>query len=385
MKSMDETLLTRGVEQVIEKEHLQKRLEAGEKLRVKLGIDPTAKDLHLGHTVVLRKLRQFQDAGHTAVLIIGDFTTLIGDPSGRNEQRPMLTPEQIKENEAAYLELAGKVLDIKKAEVRHNSEWYEGQNMKFLMDLERRATMSQILEREDFQKRLKDGGDVNMLETIYPFLQGYDSVAVKADVELGGTDQTFNLLMGRKIQRSFGMAEQDIITTPLLEGLDGTKKMSKTSGNYIALNDTPNNMYGKIMSIPDTLMEKYYMLLTDLTYDAVMLPKEAKEKLAAEIVKQYYGETASQKAQKEFSLVHTREKQITGTTLIIPSDTPEHTGGVLTEVLVDSELVTSKSEVSRLIKQQGITINGKAAADGRQTVNAGDVVKIGSRRFLKIV
>src|SRR3990167_7601790 len=277
------TLLERGVEEIIDKEHLKERLKKGEKLRVKLGIDPTAKDLHLGHTVVLRKLKQFQDEGHQAVFIIGDFTATIGDPSGRDTLRPNLTSEQIKENMKNYLTEASKVIAIKKAEIRYNSEWYKDKGVDFLMDLTSKFTVARILERDDFQKRLKDDRDISLLEILYPILQGYDSFEVKADIELGGTDQKFNLLMGRKVQKRFGQAEQDIVTTPLIEGLDGVKKMSKSSGNYIGLSDEAVDMFGKVMSLPDDLMVKYFTLLTDVSQEDIELLK--KDRLNSSIAK----------------------------------------------------------------------------------------------------
>lgn len=348
-------------------------------MRVKLGIDPTAKDLHLGHTVQLRKLKQYQDAGDTAVLIIGDFTVLIGDPSGRNDARPMLTREQVKDNETAYIEMAGKVLDIKKAEIHRNSEWFGDKGMDFLMDLMRRVTVAQVLEREDFQKRMKSGTDIALLEIIYSLLQGYDSVAVKADIEIGGTDQIFNLLMGRRMQRSFGMKEQEVVTYPLLEGLDGTHKMSKSLGNYVGLNDAPVEMFGKIMSIPDFLMEKYYTLLTDVVFDPKMPPKETKEKLAGAIVSLYHGEAESKKARDEFARIFSKGET--------PEHMPEHQAGNIIEVLLDAGLVKSKSDAMRLIKQNAVKINGKAVAFGadRFSLKAGDIIKVGARRFLKIV
>ncbi len=345
-------------------------------MRVKLGIDPTAKDLHLGHTVPLRKLRQYQDAGDTAVLIIGDFTALVGDPSGRNDARPMLTSEQIKDNETAYIEMAGKILNINKTEVHHNSEWFGDKGMDFLMDLMRRVTVAQVLEREDFQKRMKSGTDVALLEIIYPLLQGYDSVAIKADVEIGGTDQTFNLLMGRRMQRSFGIKEQDVVTYPLLEGLDGTHKMSKSLGNYVGLNDAPGEMFGKIMSIPDALMPKYYELLTDSAFDSTMPPKRAKEQLANVIVAQYHGEDAAQTAQEEFTNVFSKGG--------VPEVMPE--GAFVDDIAktLAAHLGISNSEAHRKIKEGAVSINGKTVLDPKQSAKPGDILRAG-RKFLKII
>lgn len=347
-------------------------------MRIKLGIDPTAKDLHLGHTVPLRKLRTYQDAGDTAVLIIGDFTTRIGDPSGRSELRPMLTPEQIKDNEAGYLEMASKVLDIKKTEIHHNSEWFEGKGMDFLMDLMRRVTVAQVLEREDFQNRMKSGVDVSLLEIIYPLLQGYDSVAIKADVEIGGTDQTFNLHMGRRMQRSFGVKEQDIVTLPILEGLDGVKKMSKSLGNYVGLNDAPDAMFGKLMSIPDVLMPKYYELLTDLSFDSSMSPKQAKMKLAEDIVRQYYGEAIAQPMGAAFDEVHAKG----GT----PESMPELTAaGASIADAIAKATGDSKAQAKRLLDEGAVSVNGAKVTDWNHVVQAGDILRIGPHRFFKVI
>ena len=300
MITMEEKLLTQGVEEVIVKEHLEDRLKKGDKLRVKFGIDPTAPDLHLGHTVPLRKLRQFQDAGHKAVLIIGDFTAMIGDPTGRSEERKPLTAKEVKQNLKKYLKQAGKVLNIKKAEIHYNSEWLK-KNMDTLLEIMRSGSMQQVLHRADFKKRLSENQDITFLEVMYPLLQGYDSVAVKADVEIGGTDQKFNLLMGRRVQRHFGMAEQDVMTLPLLEGTDGVKKMSKSADNYISLDAEPDDMFGKTMRIPDNLIDKYYTLLTDANPPAGgQNPREAKLELAKIIVGMYHGEKAGEKAKENF-------------------------------------------------------------------------------------
>ncbi len=244
-------LLNRGVEEIIVRESLEKKLKNGQKLRLKFGIDPTAADLHLGHTVPLRKLKQFQDLGHQVILIMGDFTATIGDPSARDDARKVLSREEVKKNMGTYLAQVGKILDLKKTEVRYNREWYDQKDTLFLFDLSSKVTLQQVLKRDDFQKRLSENRDINMLETMYPLLQGYDSVCVKADLELGGTDQKFNLLMGRKVQKSFGQPSQDVMMLSLLEGTDGVQKMSKSVGNYIGILEEPNQMFGKVMSIPD--------------------------------------------------------------------------------------------------------------------------------------
>ncbi len=385
-------ILERGVEEIIEKDHLQGRLERGDKLRVKLGIDPTAKDLHLGHTVVLRKLRQFQDAGHQAVFIIGDFTALIGDPSGRSDLRPVLTPEQIKENLKNYLKEAGKVIDLKKAEVRYNSEWLGSQGPEFIMELASKFTVARMLERDDFQKRIKNDQDVGVLEIMYPILQGYDSVAVKADVELGGTDQKFNLLMGRKVQKRYGQSEQDIITMPLIEGLDGVNKMSKSLGNYVGLSDEPEDMFGKIMSTPDDLMVKYYTLLTDVSENEIEKlrqdrlnpslakkpPKQWKEELAREITKMYHGEKEADKAMEEFEKVFSKGE--------LPEDIQEFSGEgkSILDFIADNNLAESRSETKRLLEQKAIKINSMVVTDWGQLLSKGDIVQVGPRKFAKV-
>jgi tyrosyl-tRNA synthetase len=388
-------VLERGVEEIINKEHLEAQLEKGEKLRVKLGIDPTSPDLHLGHTVVLRKLRQFQDAGHKAVLIIGDFTATIGDPSGRSELRPKLSKEQAKENMKNYLKEAAKVLDIKKAEVRHNSEWYGKKNALFLFELASKFTVARALERNDFQKRIKEGRDVGLLEMLYPIFQGYDSVEIKADVELGGTDQKFNLIMGRKVQERYGQTPQDIITMPLIEGTDGVRKMSKSLGNYIGISEGPDEMFGKLMSVPDDLMPKYFLLLTDTPEDEIeqlkkdrlqpaiasRFPKDWKEKLALEVVQMYHGEKEAEKAKAEFERVFSQGK--------LPEKIEEFKIGggptKLTELLKESGLASSMSEAKRLIEQKAVSVNDEVVESWDREVKSGDIIKVGPRKFVKAI
>ena len=292
-------LLTLGVEKIIDKSSLEKKLKSGKKLRIKFGIDPTGSKLHLGHSVPLRKLKQFQELGHTVILLIGDFTAMVGDPTGRNETRPMLKKEDVKKNMATYIEQAAKILDISKVEIRHNSEWFKDKGWNFVMSLTGKITVARVLERDDFKERLKEGSDIQMQEILYPLMQGYDSVVLKADVEIGGTDQKFNLLMGRKLQKRYDEPEQDILTTPILEGTDGIKKMSKTYDNYIALLDQPDEMYGKIMSIPDNLIIRYFELATDISLDQIeqykknlkngFNPRDLKMKLAEGFVQQPAG------------------------------------------------------------------------------------------------
>ena len=376
-------VLERGVEEVIVRGHLEQALNSGKQLRVKFGIDPTAPDLHLGHTVSLRKLRQFQDLGHKAVLIIGDFTAMIGDPSGRTEARKPTTEKDIKSNLKKYLSLAGKVLDLKNTEIRYNSAWFK-KNPDLLLDLARRESIQRLLERNDFEKRIKQGHEITLLETIYPLLQGYDSVEIKADVELGGTDQKFNLLMGRKLQRSFGMAEQDIVTMPILEGTDGVRKMSKSYGNYVALDAMPSDMFGKIMAIPDALIDKYRVLLTDLPAEALAKegPREAKLELGKIIVGIYHGEKEGEKAKEEFVRVFSEHKK--------PEDIPEVRLGAQKMPLVDIILKTgaakSKSEARRLIEQGGVRIDDMKQSDALAEIDLSSprVLQVGPRKFYKI-
>ena len=374
-------LLERGVEEIIEKEHLVKMLESGKKLRVKFGIDPTAPNLHLGHTVALRKLRQFQKLGHKVVLIIGDFTGQIGDPSGRTETRKSLSKEEVKKNLKNYLTQAGKIIDIKKAEIRYNNEWFEKNGLKAILDLAKTATISQILKREDFEKRLAAHSDITLLETLYPLLQGYDSVAVKADVEIGGTDQKFNLLMGRRVQKHYEMPEQDIVTLPLIEGTDGARKMSKSYGNYIGIEEKPNEMFGKIMAVPDTLIEKYFTLLTDIDMPKNNNPYKNKLLLAETIVGMYNSLSEAKKAREWF--IKTFSKKET------PEDIPElrimnQELGIM-DLLIKAG-VKSKNEARRLIEQKAVEIDGAVKNDVMEKLKlrGGEVLKIGKKRFWKI-
>lgn len=375
-------ILTRGTEEVIEKEHLEKVLHSGKKLRVKLGIDPTAPDIHLGHSVVLRKLKQFQDLGHTIVLIIGDFTARIGDPSGRNEARKPLTAEEIEKNLKGYLEQAGKIIDIKKTEIRRNSEWHKKGGLEHILSIAQSATIQQILRRDDFKKRLAEDSDISLLETLYPILQGYDSVAVKADVELGGTDQKFNLLMGRRVQRHFGMNEQDVLTVPLIEGTDGIKKMSKSYGNYIGLSETPENMFGKTMAIPDTLIKKYFTLLTDTDAPDDMDPYRAKTLLAETITGIYYSKKEAEKAKNEWTRIFSNKEN--------PEDAPELKIGKkkisVLDLLVKSGM-ESKSEARRLITQNAIRLNEDIKKDPDEiiSVQGGEILKVGKKKFFKLI
>ncbi|PIP68938.1 tyrosine--tRNA ligase [Candidatus Nomurabacteria bacterium CG_4_9_14_0_2_um_filter_32_10] len=388
-KRIDEVLNV-GVEEIIEKDHLLKALKSGKQLRIKFGIDPTMPDLHLGHSVPLRKLRQFQDLGHKAILIIGDSTATIGDPSGRSETRKILSSVEIKKNMKNYLKQAEKILDMKKTEVHYNSEWL-GNNMMTILELSKAGTIQQVLHRSDFKKRIDDNQDITILEMLYPLLQGYDSVAIKADLELGGTDQKFNLLMGRRVQRYYKISEQDILTLPILEGVDGVKKMSKSLGNYIALDEKPIEMFGKIMSVPDILITKYMKLCTGLLLAEIneiedslknksFNPKNAKMRLAYEIVKIYHNINKAKKAEENF--INTFQKRE------IPEEMIELAGEgeMLMDLLVKAKILSSKGDFRRLIEEGAVTDlnNDKKIKDVNIIPSSGMKFKIGKRKFIKI-
>ena len=384
LSALVEEILSRGVSEVIVAEDLRKKLESGKQLRVKFGIDPTAPDLHLGHTVVLRKLRQFQNLGHKIIFLIGDFTATIGDPSGRMTQRQQLSEREIKKNMKDYIKQASKVLDIKKAEIRYNSEWYKKKGALFLMELSSKISYARVMERDDFQKRIKENSDINMLELLYPILQGYDSVELKCDVELGGQDQKFNLLMGRKIQKRYNLSEQDILTVPLLEGTDGVKKMSKSTGNYIALNELPRDMYGKIMAIPDSLIFKYIELLTDLNTEEIKIipnPRDQKALLAKEIVRMYHGEKETQRAEEEFNKTF-RDKNPDFTKVKYSKKDIS-----ILDLLVELNLAPSKNEAKRLVLQKAVKINGEVQEDWQKIIktNSGMKIQVGPRKFLELI
>ncbi len=375
-------LSERAVEIHVE-DHLRARLERGESLRVKLGLDPTAPDLHVGHLVVLDSLRAFQDDGHTVVIIIGDYTALIGDPSGRSETRPVLTPEQVATNAETYFEQVDLVLDRDRIEVRYNSEWLAAMTAADILRLMSKATLQQILQREDFSDRVEAGTPIGAHEILYPFNQAYDSVAINADVEIGGTDQLFNLLFGREIQKSYGQEPQDIAVFPLLEGTDGSAKMSKSLGNYIGLAEPPEEIYGKTMSIPDRLTEKYLRLVSDLPSAEVenvlaMKPRDAKAALARQLVKRLHGEAAAARAEADFDRKFRRRD--------VPESMPERRISKpkdLVETLVEVEFAKSGTEARRLIDQGGVRINGdKASADAE--LHDGDVLQVGKRSFVRI-
>ena len=374
--------LKRGTVSLVSEDELTKKLNAGRTLRVKLGVDPTSSDLHLGHSVVLTKLRQFQDLGHTAVLIIGDFTAMVGDPSGRDSTRPTLTAAEVKTNAQTYQDQAFKILDKSKTELRFNSEWLTPFMRDSLLDTLKRHTVQQVLSREDFKKRIADNSPISLLEVMYPLMQGFDSVAVKADVELGGNDQLTNLLMGRKMQQDAGQAPQVALTVPLLVGLDGEKKMSKSYGNSIGLNDAPNDMFGKTMRVSDELMISYYELLTDEDLATVKAehPMKAKKRLAALLVAKYHGAAAGDDALAYFESTFSKKE--------LPTDLRTEraaSGTPLAKIIVQAGGAKSLGEARRLILQGGVQIDGvKAAADSPVSSPASFTLKMGKHQFVKV-
>jgi tyrosyl-tRNA synthetase len=392
-------LIKYGAVEIIPEDELVKKIErsikTGKPLKVKLGCDPTKPDLHLGHSVVLRKLRHFQELGHIAVLIIGDFTAMIGDPSGRSKTRPQLSFEETRINGQTYFEQAKKILLPERVEIRYNSEWLGKMTFEDVIRLASKYTVARMLERDDFSKRYKSGEPISIHELLYPLAQAMDSVAIEADVELGGTDQKFNLLVGRAIQREFGQEPQVIITMPLLVGTDGVEKMSKSLDNYIAFNDPPFEMYGKTMSIPDELIYDYFLLTTDLSpteienikkqlNDPSVNPRDLKRRLAWELVRMYHGVEEANKAQEEFDKIFVRKE--------IPEELEEFEieqgdGKIrIVELLVQTGVANSKSEAKRLIQLGGVSIDGVKINDIDATVGLDKsfVIKVGKRKFLKI-
>ena len=349
--------LTRRAAQIISEAELAEKLSANRPLRVKLGVDPTSADIHLGHTVVLRKLRDFQELGHQAILIIGDFTALIGDPSGRSATRPTITREEVERNAKTYREQAFKILDQNRTEIVYNGSWLGKLSFRDVIRLNSEVTLQQLLQREDFRARIKSEQPIHAHEIQYPIMQAYDSVMVKADVELGGTDQLFNILLGRDLQKQNGQPQQIVLLTPILEGLDGKQKMSKSLGNYVALNDPPAEMFGKLMSISDELMARYYLLLLSRELPKNQHPLEAKKELAAEIVATYHSRDAANKAQEEWTRRFS-EKRLSGTELpTLPSQSDE-----LVTIVVKGfgayGINKSRAEASRLIKQGSVQLDG---------------------------
>jgi tyrosyl-tRNA synthetase len=389
-------LLKRGTVEIYSEKELADKLAAAAKenrqLRVKLGLDPTSPDIHLGHTVVLRKLRQFQDMGHKAVMIIGDYTARIGDPTGQNTTRPMLTGEEIKENADTYFKQAGKILNTSedKLEVRPNSEWLADMRLADVIKLTASMTVARMLERDTFELRYKKGDPIGIHEFLYPLMQGYDSVMINSDIELGGTDQTFNNLVGRDLQRVNGQSPQVVMTMPILVGLDGIEKMSKSKGNYIGVTDSPDDVFGKVMSISDDMMENYYTLLTDIDIDEVKglvdpsktHPKKAKVKLAKNIIEQFYDSEAADKAEAAFEKVFAQGQ--------LPDEIPEITIDVepiaVSKLLKVCKLVDSGSEAKRMVKQGAVSINAEKANNHNQQITPADgmVIQVGKRKFAKL-
>lgn len=382
--------IARGSEEIIPLDELKKKLESGRQLTIKLGMDPTAPDIHLGHTVILNKLRTFQKLGHKIVLIIGDFTASIGDPSGKNSTRPELPREQIIENAKTYAEQAFKILDKDLTEIRYNSEWCEKLGAAGTIKLASKLTVARMLERDDFSKRFASQQPIAIHEFLYPLFQGYDSVAIKADVELGGTDQKFNLLMGRELQKDDGMEPQCVLMMPLLVGLDGVVKMSKSKHNYIGVTEAPKEMFGKIMSISDDLMWSYYDLLSFKNIDEIkavhdkcnsgeMNPRDAKIELGREIVARYHGEDAANAAVEGFKSQFAKGA--------LPDDIPDVTvtSTTIPNLLKDAGLCASTSDAMRMIKQSAVKCDGKVITDKGAPVEKGTAIwQVGKRRFAKV-
>jgi tyrosyl-tRNA synthetase len=386
--------IRRGCDELIVEEELAKKLRTGRKLRVKLGLDPTAPDLHLGHTVVINKLRDFQELGHQVQFLIGDFTGMIGDPTGKNQTRPPLTREEILTNAATYREQVFKILDPERTQVLFNSEWSDKLGAEGMIRLASRYTVARLLERDDFSKRFRNNQPISVHELLYPLMQGYDSVAMKADVELGGTDQKFNLLVGRELQKDYGQEPQCVLTMPLLEGLDGRDKMSKSLGNYVGIAEPAQEMFGKLMSISDALMWRYFELLSFQPMPTIegwkkdiaggANPRDVKVRLAKEIVARFHGERAADAAEAEFD-----QRFRHG---VLPDDMPEVSvqsppeGLVITQLLKLSQLTASTSEAARAIEQGGVKIDGERVTDRALRLRPGKTltVQVGKRKFARV-
>ncbi len=376
--------IKRGTVEIISEAELAKKLKQGKPLRIKWGADPSAPDIHLGHTVVLNKLKQFQDLGHEIIFLIGDFTAMIGDPSGKSETRQVLSKEEVKKNAESYQEQVFKILDRNKTRVVYNSEWLEKMGLIDVFELSRQYTVARMLERKDFKERFEKQTEISIIEFLYPLLQGHDSVHLQADVEVGGTDQKFNLLMGRTLQQRAGQESQVVITLPLLEGTDGVKKMSKSLGNYIGITELPKEIFGKIMSISDKLMLRYYELLTLEPLDKIkkMHPKEAKQKLASILVERFYDKKAAAEAKKEFDAIFAKGS--------LPKDIEEKIINKkqisIIDLLIETKLTASKSEARRLIKQGGVKVDDKVVIDEKEIINLDKerIIKVGKRKFVKV-
>lgn len=391
-------VIKRGAVDLINEKELREKLSRSEKenrpLRVKLGLDPTAPDLHLGHTVVLQKLKQFQDLGHIAIFLIGDFTGMIGDPTGRSETRPALTKEEIMANAETYKKQVFKILDPDRTEVRYNSEWFEKMSAADMIRLCAQYTMARIMEREDFRNRYQNNLPISIHEFLYPLVQGYDSVALQADIELGGHDQIFNLFVGRDIQKSYGQESQVLVTVPLLEGTDGVNKMSKSYGNYVGIDEPPDDMFGKLMSISDDLMIKYYELLSDIPLNALVAlktgiaagtvhPRQAKVDFAKEIITRFHDEAAARAAHESFEKMF-RDKEIPDDIETVVMN--RYDAGIwLPKLMVNMGLVPSTSEAKRMIKQGAVTINGQKMSVEDLPAGHELVIKVGKRKFKKLI
>ncbi len=396
MTSVNEAmdLIARGADEILVKEELIKKLESGKPLRIKAGFDPTAPDLHLGHTVLINKLHQFQELGHEVLFLIGDFTGMIGDPTGKSATRPPLTRDEVIDNARTYEQQIFKILDPEKTLVMFNSSWMNEMDVSDLIQLAAKHTVARMLERDDFNKRYKSGQSISIHEFLYPLIQGYDSVAMKADVELGGTDQKFNLLVGRQLQEAYGQKPQVVLTMPILEGLDGVQKMSKSLENYIGINDPANEMFGKIMSISDALMWRYFELLSFRPLDEIngfkqeveqgANPRDIKFKLAKEIITRFHDVKAADAAQADF--INRFSKNA------IPDDMPEidikvgSEGMFLANVLKETGLVSSTSDAHRMVKQGAVKIDGERVEDSKQILQQGStiVMQVGKRKFARI-
>jgi len=398
-KSIDEQLsiIKRGVLEIVREEELVEKLKKSIKtqtpMRVKLGLDPTAPDIHIGNAIPIHKLRNFQELGHTAVLIIGDYTAMVGDPSGVNKTRPQLTQEDIDNNAKTYLDQIGNILDIEKTEIRYNSEWFKDMKFTDVITLASKMTVARMMERDDFSKRYSSGVPISLHEFIYPLMQGYDSIMVKSDIEIGGTDQIFSLLVGRDLQRDANMKPQVALTTPLLEGIDGNKKMSKSLGNYIGIYEEPKEIFGKTMRISDDLMRKYFELATDMAIEEIEStlsehPRQAKIVLGKAIVSRYYDDEAAGKAADEFDRIFKEHKtpddipQIT-----LPSNEDGKHKIWIVKLLVDHGFASTNGEARRLVSQGGVSIDDKKHTDPAQEVDikSGMILKVGKRRFAEIV
>ena len=380
----DARFLTRNAVEALPEGRLASQLEEGRPLRVKFGIDPTAPDIHLGHTVVLRKLREFQDLGHTVVLIIGDYTARVGDPSGRSATRPVLSGEQIDANAETFQRQAFKLLDSERIEVRRNGEWLD-MPADDLFRLARHATVAQLIERDDFAKRYAAGEPISVLELLYPLLQGYDSVAVKSDVELGGTDQKFNLLLARQIQQAYGMAPQSVLTMPILPGIDGVQRMSKSLGNYVGVTEPPDEVFGKLMRVPDEAMPIYHDLLLDGELDLELPPVESKRAMARALAARLHGEDAARTAEEHFDRLHVARE--------IPDDVPDYAvaangGSVHLPAVLRDAFGISASEGRRLLAQGGVKLDGEPLGSDDLDLAAdrleGAVLQVGKRRFVRV-